>query len=556
MAEVRQYENPLARFYYWEKHHPAKVYLRQPKNGKWHEYTYADVGKKVRSVASWLRRHGVEPGDRVAILSKNCAEWIIADLAIMLAQAVSVPLYPGQQGETTEYILQHSASKVIFLGKLDPEHQTDIGLTPDIKRVGFPYPVDVDVDAGWDELMAEAPMTGQPLPDNSELATIIYTSGTTGFPKGVMHSFHSLAATGVNFSQELGFSEDDRFLSYLPLAHVAERGLLEMSSLYAGGQISFVESMDTFAENMQEVAPTAFFSVPRLYVKFQEKILEKIPQKKLDRLLSLPIVSGLIRRKLHQALGFHKIRRIGCGAAAVSPQLLEWYAKIGIVIEEGYGQTETMAYACTNRTGRDKFGTVGTPLPHCDVKISAEGEVLIKTDSMMTGYYMEPEKTAEVILDGYIRTGDLGSFDADGHLKITGRLKEIFKTDKGKFVAPQPIENKLWDTSLIDQLCVIGRGLPDPVALMVLSETAKKSSKDDLESRLQTMMAHTNKGLGNHEKVKRCIIVKEPWTVEHGLLTPTLKIKRHMVEERYRPLLEEHKAASQQVIWEEHVIRH
>ncbi|MFW7377343.1 MAG: AMP-binding protein [Oligoflexus sp.] len=546
------YKTPLEMFYRWEKERSQTVFLRQPIAGQWHEYNWSQVAKEVRSMAQFLHDQGLKDGARVGILSKNCAHWIMADLAIMMAGCVSVPLYPTQQAETSRYILEHSETKLVFVGKLDDWQSQEKGIPDHITKVSFPYPDGMSAHHEWQEIIQQTqPMAASPVPPIDQIATIIYTSGTTGFPKGVVHTFRGLSFVGVNYCEALGFQESERFFSYLPLAHVAERSLVEMCSLYVAAQVSFVESMETFAQNLQEVSPTAFFSVPRLWGKFQEGILQKLPQKKLDLLLSLPIVSGLIKKKVQKGLGLSQARSVGSGAAPISPALLEWYAKLGITIMEGYGQTENLAYATTNRGPNMKFGSVGQQLPNCDIKIDENtGEILIKNDAVMLGYYNEPEKTAEVLQKGYVKTGDIGEFDENGGLKITGRLKELFKTEKGKYIAPTPIENKFWDTSLIEQVCVTGHGLPNPVALLVLSESARQRSRSDINAAVQSAMASANQSLSSYEKIRQCIVVKEPWTVDGGLMTPTLKVKRHEVEKLYSPILERTRIEQSQVIWE------
>ncbi|MFW7377453.1 MAG: AMP-binding protein [Oligoflexus sp.] len=545
-------KTPLEMLYQWEAQQPKEVYLRQPIDGQWHEYSWQRVADEVRIMAKALQDMGHQPGTRIGIISKNCAHWIMADLAIMMAGCISVPLYPSQQAETTRYILEHSDTKLVFVGKLDDWQEVAAGIPSHVKKIALPYPDGMPSDYEWDELIHGGQrLEASPTPALDQLATIIYTSGTTGFPKGVMHSFRSMAFVATNMTNALKLQSNERFFSYLPLAHVAERSLIATACLYLGAQMSFVESMDTFVKNLQEVAPTVFFSVPRLWAKFQEGVLGKLPQKKLDRLLAVPVLSTLIKKKIQKGLGLHQAKAIGSGAAPISPVLLAWYQKIGITIMEGYGQTENFAYGTINRGADMVLGSVGQAWPNCDIKIDDNGEVLIKNDAVMIGYYNDPEKTAEVLTkDGYIRTGDLGKMDKKGRLQLTGRVKELFKTEKGKYIAPAPIESKLWDNTLIEQLVVTGHGLPQPVSLLVLSESARLKSREEIDLAVTKALEKVNQGLNSYEKIKHCIVVKDPWTIEGGMLTPTLKVKRHVVEERYQVLLESTRAHPTAVIWE------
>jgi long-chain acyl-CoA synthetase len=548
-------KTPLDMFYERELKHPNRVFLRQPMNGKWHEYTWGDTARQVRRMAQVLKDLGCEKGDRVAILSKNCAHWIMADLAIMMAGCVSVPLYPTQQADSIDYVLRHSECKVIFVGKLDEWQKMESGIPASVKRIRFPYPDPMTAEYDWNHLLENGRgMEGEYRPPLDQLASIIYTSGTTGYPKGVMHSFRTIANATMGYGETFGFTEKERYFSYLPLSHVAERVLVEMGGIYAGATISFAESLDTFAQNLREVAPTAFFSVPRLWKKFQQGILEKVPQQKLDRLLSIPIVSTLIKKKIQKGLGLHKARSIGSGAAPIAPSLQAWYSKLGIDILEGYGLTENFGYATANRVGQNKIGTVGPAQPRTQLTIAENGEIWIKNGAAMLGYYKDPDGTAEVLFDGAIRTGDMGEIDEDGCLKITGRIKEIFKTDTGKYVAPAPIENHfLADNPYVEQLCITGNMLPSPVALCVLTEAARKQPQDLILKEFSESLQRLNKKLDKHERINRCILIHEDWTVDGGMMTPTLKVKRHQVEAKYRQVISKAMTAEQTIIYEQHL---
>ena len=489
-------------------------------------------------MASAIQKMGLTKGSKIGIFSKNCAHWILADIAIWLSGNVSVPLYPNLNNETVNLIIEHSDMELLFLGKLDKSIKSQLNIKKKITTVSFPYEQFPDT-LNWDKLVAEnTEYTGPQSRDHKDLATIVYTSGTTGLPKGVMHSFDTLAFCGTNAMPALRFVfSKERFFSYLPLAHVAERYLVELMGLYSGASIAFVESQDTFVRDVQEAKPTVFLAVPRIWAKFQEGILKKLPQKKLDLINSIPILSYFIHKKIRKGLGLDHVKLPVTGSASTPADTMLWYAKLGIHIQEAYGMTENMAYSHLNYPGKIKFGSVGQPFTDVEVKQTPEGEILVKSRATMMGYYKDEEKTKEQIVDGFLRTGDLGEIDKDGYLKITGRAKDLFKTSKGKYVAPGPIELELSKSVLIEQVCVVGDGLPQPMALAILTETAMSKPATDLKTEVEGLLAEINKQLNQHERLSRIVLMTDTWTTENGLLTPTLKVKRNVVEKKYITLI-------------------
>jgi long-chain acyl-CoA synthetase len=473
---------------------------------------------------------GLSNGSHVALLSKNCAHWIMADLAIMMAGCISIPIYPTLSAESIHEILVHSESKAIIVGKLDDYNQQKSGI-PEIPIIGVEL-YDIKEQHGWDELVASnQALKGLTDLKHEDLITIMYTSGTTGNPKGVMHTvgnFNTLTNTAV---EVIKLPKQPRYFSYLPMTHIAERAGVELSAIYRGASVSFPESLATFAEDLASVQPETFFGVPRIWQKFQEKILEKMPQEKLDRLIGLPILGNFIKKKIRKKLGLNASLVNFSGAAPIAISLQRWYAKLGIEINQAYGMTEDCILSHFNLPGANKFGTVGRPLPGVISKLSEEGEILIKSDCLMVGYFKEPEKTAEMFTDdGFLRTGDIGEFNHDGYLSITGRIKDQFKTDKGKYISPAPIELELLKNGDIDQVCIVGTGIPQPIALVVVSELGKSKSKAILEQSLMGTVNELNPRLESFEKIAKVIIMVEDWSVDNGLLTPTLKVKRNRVE--------------------------
>jgi long-chain acyl-CoA synthetase len=527
-----KYLSPLEMLYKWEQAKPDEIYLSQPINGIWHNWTWKEFGIEVRKMAAYLKSLDFPQDSKIALLSKNCAHWIMADMAIMMSGHVSVPLYPNLNSETLEKILNHSDSKLLFIGKLDNYADMKPGVHSDMDCITFPFYAE-DYPK-WNELTKDiTPLSENVIRGGGELATIIYTSGTTGNPKGVMHKFYNLSFATTNAVNVLPL-KDESFFSYLPLGHIAERLLVQMGSLYSGGRVSFAESLDTFSANLAEVSPTVFLGVPRIWTKFQQGILTKLTQKKLNILLSIPIISSLIKKKIKKGLGLSKASNIFTGAAPTPVALINWFARLGINIQEAYAMTENTCYSHVSFKDKIKIGSVGQALPLCDVKLSDKKEILIKHDALMDGYYKMEEETNKTILDGWLHTGDEGAIDANGFLTITGRVKDLFKTSKGKYVAPSPIEMRLSANKNIEQVCVVGTELPQPIALVVLSESGKNKSKEDLISSLTATLELVNPKLDSHEKIHNFAIVKEDWTVENKLLTPTMKIKRNAIEKLYK----------------------
>ncbi|TNI13777.1 AMP-binding protein [Aeromonas veronii] len=543
---------PLEMLYHWERQCPDRTYLRQTINREYVDFTWGEVADEARRMVTALRHLGLVAGDKVALLSKNCAQWFIADLAMQMGQYVSVPIYPTANVDTIEYVLRHSEAKAIFVGKLDDWKSQEAGVPADLLRIAFPYDT-MPASHQWDDLLeAHEPIPDSPVQAPDSLLSLVYTSGSTGKPKGAMLSVERYAWSCEKLVETVSLSQADRGFSYLPLAHITERVYIYGGSLYGGATIAFPESLDTFIEDVKRCRPTVFISVPRLWAMFRIKIHEKLPQNKLELLLKIPLISGLIKRKLQKGLGLDQARVLGCGSAPVSPALLEWYLSIGLKVTEAWGMTENHAYSTINYPFRaDKIGTVGKAGIGVTIKISDEGEILCRCEGMMLGYYKDPEHSAEAIdAEGWLHTGDMGKLDKEGYLTITGRMKDVFKTAKGKYVAPVPIEGLLGQEPIIEQLCVIGYGMPQPIALVQLAESAMKGNREEVNTRLEAARVRVNDQLESHAKIRGILVVKTPWNIENGVLTPTMKIKRHLLEQKYAQVGDRW-PSSQVVVWEE-----
>ena len=544
---------PLDVFYEREARHPRQRFLVQPiGGGEVETLTWADVGHQARCAAHWLRARELPQGSHIALISKNCAHWIIADLAIWMAGHVSVPLYPNLTADSVAQVLNHSESVLAFIGKLDDWPSMSTGVPAGLPTISLPLHPPGDFDFSWAELQRSSPIQDDPRPAAEQLATIIYTSGTTGLPKGVMHSFANLGFATSRGTQLFGLNENDRLLSYLPLCHVAERMFVEMASIYTGQTVFFAESLDTFITDLKRARPTAMFGVPRIWTKFQMGVYSKIPAKRLDLLLGLPFIGKRVGHKVLAGLGLDALRVALSGAAPVPQTLLAWYQKLGLDVLEVYGMTEGCGYSHICLPGEYKQGWIGKPCPDVEVRIDASGEVQVRSQANMLGYFKEPQKTAETLtVDGFLRTGDKGEQDAEGRLRLTGRLKEIFKTSKGKYVAPAPIENRLAVHSRIEQVCVVGDGLSAPLGLCVLSSVNQEEPRASLHSSLEKLLEEVNAVLDKHEQLRRLVVVKDSWAVENGFLTPTLKIKRNVIEDTYGARFEEWSARSEAVLWQD-----
>ena len=542
-----KYLSPLEMMYKWEQEKGNEVFLSQPINSIWHDWTWEEVMLEVRKMAAYIKSLNLEKKSKIAILSKNCAHWIMSDLAIMMSGHISVPLYPNLSAKILNKILIHSETKMMFVGKLDDFEKMKSGIPSDVNCVTYPF-YSQDYPK-WNDLIRDvSPLQENVIRDDNELATIIYTSGTTGDPKGVMHKFYNFSFATTNAVNALPL-KDESFFSYLPLSHIAERLLIEMGSIYCGGKVSFAESLDTFAQNLSYSQPSVFLGVPRIWTKFQQGILAKLPQKKLNILLSIPIISSLIKKKIQKGLGLSKARNVFTGAAPTPAALIRWFESLGIIIQEAYAMTENTCYSHVSFREKIKIGSVGQALPLCDVKLSDQNEIMIKHDALMDGYYKDEEQTNDTIKNGWLYTGDEGEIDSEGFLKITGRVKDIFKTSKGKYVAPSPIELKLSANKNIEQVCIVGTEIPQPIALAVLSDRGKNKTKEDLISSLEKTLEVVNPKLEKHEKIHNIIIVKEEWTIENNLLTPTMKIKRNAIEKIYRINYQEWYDSSKRIVF-------
>ena len=547
----------LHRFYQVARERPGAVYLTQPLGGgRVDDISFARALDEAKRMAAHLRSLGLPPQSRVAIVSKNCAHFFLSDLAIWMAGHVSVALFPTFNAETVRYVLEHSESKLLFVGKLDTWDEIAGGIPRGVPCVGYPLAPPGDFPTWNDVIARHEPIAGEPRRKPNDWAFIVYTSGSTGRPKGAVHTFASISAPTHGIVKLLGVTAGDRTLSYLPLAHAMDRWASECISLVTGSRIYFAESLETFVEDLKRARPTLFLSVPRLWLKFQRGVFARLPEKKLERMLRVPILAGLVKRKILKSLGLDQVRFAGSGSAPIPPELLAWYRNLGLELLEGYGMTENFNYSHVTRPGLGRSGYIGHPYEHVQCKLGKDGEVLVKSPGTMLGYFKEPELTRQSFTeDGFLRTGDLGAIDGDGRLMITGRVKELFKTSKGKYVAPAPIENLLNRDGSIELSCVAGAGQAAPHAVAQLAEHLHDRVHDpavraEVTRTLEGLLERVNGEVATYERLAFIAVTRDRWTVEDGSLTPSMKLKRSVIEARYAPALEPWYASGRKVIWQ------
>ncbi|MHA8091368.1 AMP-binding protein [Aquirufa regiilacus] len=540
---IQTYQSNLENFIHWAHNTPNNIYLKQPQAGNYKEYTYQESLQIVEQIGSYLNEQlSDEKPKHIGILAKNSAHWILSDLAISYAGAVSVPFYATLTSEQLNQVLVHSDCQILIVGKLDNWDEIQKGI-PDSIQLIFTPDSPCQTGIAWNEILANAKPKREPvLLKHDDLATIVYTSGTTGTPKGVMIT-NGAIAQALNIAREIAYLEtpNTRFISYLPLCHIAERNFVEFASTAAGGTIYFVENLDTFQQNLVQARPSHFLAVPRIWAKFKEGILQKIGgQKKLSLLLAIPVIKKIIQKKIQKGLGLDQTCMVVTGAAPMPQELTAWFQTIGLYIQEAYGMTENMGLNSLTPRHKIKLGTVGRVHDQCTTRIDPEtGEIQMKANYNCLGYYKNKEQT-EALFDGpWLKTGDMGQLDSENYLSIVGRVKDNFKTAKGQYVSPAPIENALSLHEYVEVACVVGVNLPQPLGLVQLSPQALNLSKQELTESLHQLLTDINPMFKKYEYLKKLIILQEPWTVENACLTPTLKIRRMQIEKNVETRMEE-----------------
>lgn len=565
MNKNNEHPTLLHRFLHWESSTPDSIYLTQPlPDGSVVDYSWREVGDQARRMAAHLLTLDLPPRSSIGIFGKNSAHWIMADLAIYMAGHISVPLYSTANAETVGYVLNHAEVRLLFVGRLDGD-AAGWSAVRSVVPAGLPL-IDLPMSAStegqsWERIVAAtAPLESVVMPEPGALATIIYTSGSTGNPKGVMHSFGAMydavEASLCMYDSGRGLRSSDRLLSYLPMAHTAERAAVEAVSLFSGCRVFFNLGLETFTEDLRRARPTIFLSVPRLWGKFYQSINERIPPAAQAAAFADPVTGDLMKAQILSALGLDQVHTGLSGSAPLPVKVMEWYRQLGLELLEGYGMSENFGVSHFGLAGQVRVGYVGAAIPGVVCRIGEDNEILVRSPAQMLGYYKQPELTAEsYTADGLFRTGDRGELDEQGRLRITGRVKDLFKTAKGKYVAPVPIEAKLGNHPRIEASCVIGSGLSQPLALINVFPDSRSAlttaeGRDAIVIELEALLDEINAQFEPHEHLGCLVVVGEPWSIANGLLTPTMKIRRNLIEERYHGKAEAWAESRSKVIFE------
>jgi long-chain acyl-CoA synthetase len=558
-------------------------------NGSYQPISYDSLEEDYRHLAAYLKAQGVEQGDRVAILSENRPGWYLSDMAILSVGAIDVPLYPSLPPNQIEYILNNCGAKGIIvsnmlqLGKILSIWQNlpDLNLVIVMNRLEDPIEDVVDLNhtkMEGKQVLHDKPWILEGIKtEPDDIATLIYTSGTTGLPKGVMLTHRNICENVKSCASVIRIDENDNCLSFLPLSHAYERTGGYYLMFACGAQIYLAESVETISLNISEARPTLIFTVPRLFDRMKTSVLKAatseggMKQKiffwavrtgeKYHRQLAEGRGSSVMamQHSLADKLVYSKIRKkfggrlryFVSGGAALPQKTGEFFQSIGITILEGFGLTETSPVTHINRPEKVKFGTVGPAVKNVEVKIAEDGEILLKGPNIMKGYWKDEAATAEVIRDGWFHSGDIGEIDKDGYLKITDRKKHIIVTSGGKNIAPLPIENLILDSPFVDQTLIVGEKRPFLIALIVpdfvkLKEFAVEhgistaTNRQLIENKeivqiYEKLLRNISRQLATHEKVRKFLLVDEPFTLENGMMTPTMKLKRKEIIKKFNP---------------------
>ena len=537
-----------------EQQNPERIYLKQARHGQWGYYTWAQVMRQARQVAAFLQHLGLPRGAHVAIFSKNCAEWVIADFGICLAGMVNVSLFPNQHEQSIHYVLEHANVQLIFIGKLDHYQQVRKYIPTSYPTVNFDYHPDMPTDHSWAQVLAQEPLQTIVSPEPDEIYTIIYSSGTSETPKGAVFTHQTVSHYLQLFPDDISrVVQLDFFhlVSYLPLVHVYERSVTLLGSLTVPSDIAFIEELDTFVKNLHDIQPSLFTAVPRVWDVYKHKIESKFPIKGWHWLLNVPYLSHFIKSKIKYSLGLESSVCNISGAAHLPASTSLFFEEIGMIIQEGYGQTENLAYCTISTLSDRKSGFVGAPRLQVEIKLGEQDELLMKSPCLMQGYYQDEKSTkAAFTEEGWLRTGDIAEIDAKQRVKIVGRLSDNFKNQKGEFIVPAPIETQFFDKELIEHLCLVGRELVSNLMLVKLTKEAQRKPREEVTEQLQNRMHQVNRNLANYEKISHVLVVLNAWTIDNDLLTPTLKIKRHAIEMYYRDFIQRAILQHQIVVWE------
>jgi len=561
---MHTFNSPLEAFYYWEKKTPNNPFLNQYiDEKKFITYSYKEAGNQVRKFASLLQAYNLPEKSHIALISNNCAHWVLVDLAIMMVGHVSVPIYPNSNYKRINKILSHSDTKILIIGNAENVDIEEIK-NENIPILSIEKPLDKTgkkpvnkTGKTWSDLMSENERIFKPYKQNkNDILTIAYTSGTTTSIKGVLHTVSNFTKASYSFLENVKkqsfkkIPKNLKYFSFSSLAVINEHVGITML-IISGGQIFFPRSHATMTANLIETQPDWFFGVPSVWLKLKEKILKNTSQKTHDTLLKTPALNTIYRNKIKQSIGLKNALFIFTGAANLRPETARWFKKIDVEILQGYGSTENCIISHANFAKSKKIGTVGRTLTGIETKILPDGEICIKHNHLFKGYYNDDTLTKNYFdSEGFFKTGDIGKLDDEGYLTITGRKKSIFKTTKGKFISPEYIESKLYENINIAYVCIVGNELAQPIALIKTTDIVKSKTKQQLAESMVKTIYILNHTLEKHEKIEKIVIIKDDWTPQNNLVTPTMKIKRVSIEKKYSPFYNDWFQHEDKVIFE------
>ena len=516
----------------WARECPDDTWLRDRHGDDIRDWSWAEVREQVHALATWQEQHFGGHGAKVGIVSRNCAHWFMADLGSIAAGNVVIPMFTTLPGETAKYVMDFTDMQLLFVGETENWEQVSAVLPEGITLVTLPGAQIDQPHLSWDEIVQ--PNLGKSPTyqcQRHDLVSIVFTSGTTGVPKGVMQTHDSNITPIDRFKDAFALPERARYFSYLPLSHIAERQIVEGSSLMNGGIVYFNENLLTILRDLPDCRPHMMFGPPRVWEQLQQVIIGHFGgAEAVDKALAEdPEGTGA---KVREMLGMTEVIYMLTAAAPTPPALIDWFGQFGLTLMEGFGQTEAMGLLA-NTTEDRRIGSIGRPIGEVEIKLSEEDELLVKANGLSTGYYKMPEKTAETFRDGWVHTGDKARIDEEGFVYLTGRVKDYFKTIQGKFVAPTPIENAFSENPHTEQICLLGRGYSKTVMVCVLSGLAQQAGRDTVESELLALTEQVNEGVDKHARIGAVIVTDQPWTIDNTMLTPTLKIRRERIDEHF-----------------------
>lgn len=516
---------------HWADQRGEKIWMRDLREEGSEDFSWAESRRQINLAAAALEaRFG--SGVSMVLLSRNRPHWFLADLAIIRSGNVTVSMFTTLPAATAEYIADFTDTKVIFVGET-ANWDAVRGVLPDgVTIVSLPGTEVEGAHLSWDQLLEEG--EGREISyqcKSDDMMSLVFTSGTTGMPKGVIQTHDSNVIPIRRFIREFGLRDQPRYFSYLPLSHIAERQIVEYSSLFCCGEVNFNESLETILRDLQRTRPHMFFGPPRIWEQFQQAVIGKFGgQEALESALKDDAES--LGKLVLDTMGLGEVEYCLTAAAPTPPPLIHWWDSLGLTLMEGFGQTEAMGLIVSGPNSR-RIGSIGKPVGEVEYKLTEESELAVRADGCTPGYYKQADKTAELVQDGWLHTGDKARVDEDGFIYITGRVKDYFKTIQGKFVAPPPIEGQFAENKHIEQQCLMGRGFSKTVMVAVLSEAAKQTDRDEVEASIRETVAEINDSVEKHARIGAVIVSAEPWSIENEVLTPTLKIRRDRVDERF-----------------------